>query len=128
MPHLETPDDHSFLRAHLYETHDVWHVVTGFATDWRSEIGLQAFYLAQIPGPLSAALLGVGCLRLAAYDMKSRDGVMDAVVHGWTMGKRARAFFGVRWNHLWSTPLDEVRARLGVVVDEPAVSTNRVAA
>ncbi|NVL83997.1 Coq4 family protein, partial [Escherichia coli] len=92
-----------FLRAHLYETHDVWHVVTGFGTDWRAEIGLQAFYLAQIPGPLSAALLGVGCLRLAAYDMKSRDGVMDAVVRGWTMGKRARAFFGVRWNHLWST-------------------------
>jgi ubiquinone biosynthesis protein Coq4 len=127
MPHLETPDDHSFLRAHLYETHDVWHVVTGFATDWPAEIGLQAFYLAQIPGPLSAALVGVGCLRLAAYDMRSRDGVMDAVVYGWTMGKRARALFGVRWNDLWSVPLSEVRARLGVVVDEPDSITRAAA-
>lgn len=123
LPHLPSTDDYSFVRAHLYETHDVWHVVAGFETDWPSEIGLQAFYLAQIPGPLPAALIAVGALRLALYDMESRDGVMNAVARGWSLGKRARPFFGVRWNELWSTPLSEVRARLGVAQDEAASGT-----
>jgi ubiquinone biosynthesis protein COQ4 len=118
LPALPATDDHSFVRAHLYETHDVWHVITGFATDWPSEIGLQAFYLAQVPGPLSAALLAVGCLRLAAYDMGSRDAVMDAIARGWSMGRTARPFFGVRWDALWERPLADVRAELGVVAAE----------
>lgn len=118
LPALPSTDDHTYLRAHLYETHDVWHAVTGFHTDWPAEIGLQAFYLAQIPGPLSAALVAVGCLRLAAYDMSSREQVMSAIVRGWSMGRRALPFFGVRWNELWSTPLAEVRAELGVVMEE----------
>jgi ubiquinone biosynthesis protein COQ4 len=123
LPTLPSTTDALFLRAHLYETHDVWHAVTGFATDWKSEIGLQAFYLAQIPGPLSAALVAVGCLRLAAYEMESRTAVMDAVVHGWTMGRRAHALFGVRWNDLWATPLADVRAMLNVDVSgAPAVA------
>lgn len=114
LPDLPTPDAHAYLRAHLYETHDVWHVVTGFGTDWKGEIGLQSFYLSQIPGPLSAALLAVGCLRLAAYEMESRDALMGEIIRGWEMGKRARPFFGVRWNDLWTLSLDEVRSRLGV--------------
>ncbi len=120
LPSLATPNDHAYLRAHLYETHDVWHVVTGFATDWHSEIGLQAFYLAQIPGPLSAVLVAVGCLRIGAFEMESRDNVMNAIVRGWTIGKRARPFFGVRWNELWNVPLADVRKLLGVDVGDSA--------
>lgn len=118
LPALPSPDDHSYLRAHLYETHDVWHAVTGFHTDWPSEIGLQAFYLAQIPGPLSAALVAVGCLRLAVYDMSSRDSVMDAIARGWSMGRRARPLFGVRWDELWNEPLADVRAELGIAAED----------
>jgi ubiquinone biosynthesis protein Coq4 len=115
LPDLPAKDDQAFFRAHLYDTHDVWHVVTGFETDWIAEIGLQAFYLAQIPGPLSAALVAVGCLRIAAFEIASHEKVMDAIVHGWKLGKQAKMFFGVHWDDLWSVPLDEVRARLGIV-------------
>ncbi len=47
IPSLASPDALSFIRAHLYETHDVWHAVTGFGTDVAGELGLQAFGLAQ---------------------------------------------------------------------------------
>lgn len=83
------------------------------ALAWKGELGLQSFYLAQIPGPLSASLLAVGCLRLARYEMEARDALMDEIVRGWQMGKQARALFGVRWNELWSTPLADVRKQLG---------------
>src|SRR5579859_7566899 len=33
IPTLAADDALDFVRAHLYETHDVWHAVTGFQTD-----------------------------------------------------------------------------------------------
>ncbi len=124
IPTLPSTDRLSFLRAHLYETHDVWHVVAGFGTTWQGEIGLQAFYLAQIPGPLSAMLLAVGALRIGIYDMGSRDAVMNEVVRGWTMGKRAKPLFGVRWDEHWSTDLALVRERLDISVASPTVDAS----
>jgi hypothetical protein len=51
LPHRPASDELGWLRAHLFETHDLWHVVTGFDTDVAGEAGLQAFYLAQFrPG------------------------------------------------------------------------------
>src|ERR1700677_2520227 len=49
IPTLAGSTDLEFVRAHLYETHDVWHAVTGFETDVAGELGLQSFYAAQMP-------------------------------------------------------------------------------
>ena len=114
LPDLETPDDASFVRAHFYDTHDVWHAVTGFGTTWPEEIGLQAFYLAQVPGPLPALLLTVGAARVALFEMSARENVMDAVARGWTLGKRSKKLFGQRWDLLWDKPLADVRTDLGL--------------
>jgi ubiquinone biosynthesis protein COQ4 len=114
LPSLPSDDRLSFFRAHLYETHDVWHVVTGFGTDLVGELGLQGFYLAQIPGQLPALLLAVGFLRSAIYDQALTTPFMEALVDGWRKGRAARPLFGVRWDELWDVPLDDVRARLGV--------------
>jgi ubiquinone biosynthesis protein Coq4 len=42
IPTMTSNDELEFIRAHLYETHDVWHAVTGFHTDVAGELGLQA--------------------------------------------------------------------------------------
>jgi ubiquinone biosynthesis protein COQ4 len=47
----------SYVEARLGQTHDLWHLITGFDTSVASEIGLQAFYLAQFPYPLAAMLI-----------------------------------------------------------------------
>lgn len=113
MPERVT-SDFDYVRAHLRETHDVWHAVTGFDTDVAGELGLQAFYLAQFQAPLSALLLTVGFANTLFYGMEDRDRRMREIVRGWLIGKRAEPFFGVRWAELWSTPLDEVRRSLRV--------------
>jgi ubiquinone biosynthesis protein COQ4 len=116
-----TPAD--FVRAHLFETHDLWHVVTGFKTDLAGELGLQAFYLAQLPARLSPLLLAIGMANTLIYGFDDKDARMDAIAHGWRMGKRAKQLFGQDWNQMWATPLAEVRARLGVqVAEEPYVA------
>ena len=117
LPTLEAHDDDTYLRAHLYETHDIWHAVTGFHTDVAGELGLQAFYLAQIPSRLSSAILAGGFINTVAYAFTERDARMRQVVRGWILGKRAKNFFGVDWASLWSTPLEDVRAQLGVEID-----------
>ena len=114
LPALPGSDEVGYMRAHLYETHDVWHAVTGWSTDVAGELGLQAFYAAQTPGGLPLALIAVGFLNAAFFTPSDRERRFQAVVDGWQMGKRAQPLFGVRWDDLWGRPIDEVRALFGV--------------
>ncbi len=113
-PALPMSNPHEFVTAHLYDTHDVWHVVAGFDTDVAGELGLQAFYLAQFPARLSLTLLAAGMLNTLGPGFDDRDRRMREVVRGWLLGRTSRPLFGVRWDELWSAPLAEVRARLGI--------------
>jgi ubiquinone biosynthesis protein Coq4 len=114
IPTIPSRTDLEFLHAHLYETHDVWHAVTGFTTDVAGELGLQAFYLAQTPGGLPPVILAGGLVNTLLFAMDQRNVRMREIVRGWLLGQRAKPFFGVRWSELWAVPLDEVRRRLGV--------------
>jgi ubiquinone biosynthesis protein COQ4 len=114
IPTLSSHGELEFVRAHLYETHDIWHAVTGFDTDVAGELGLQAFYAAQLPGGLPLALLSAGFLNAAVYSLHDRERRLDAIARGWLMGKAARPLFGVAWGELWSEPVAEVRTRLGL--------------
>jgi len=114
LPTLAAGDELEFIRAHLYETHDVWHAVTGFKTDVAGELGLQAFYAAQAPGGLPWMLMAMGFLNTALYAMGDRERRLDAISRGWEMGRAAKPLFGTRWDQLWSAPIEEVRRSLGV--------------
>lgn len=113
VPEIE-PGELRYIKAHLRETHDVWHVVTGFHTDVAGEIGLQAFYLAQLPSRLSAILISMAFLHLATKNIGPRDVLMGEIMRGWALGKRAKMFFGFDWAKHWSTPLADVRRMLDV--------------
>ncbi|HEX7667500.1 MAG TPA: Coq4 family protein [Polyangiaceae bacterium] len=115
---IPVPDHHAgdvrYIKTHMRETHDVWHVVTGFHTDVAGEIGLQAFYLAQLPSRLSAVLISMAFLHLATKNIAARDAIMTETMRGWALGKKAKPFFGFDWAAHWDVPLTEVRAMLGV--------------
>ena len=106
--------DVRYVKTHLRETHDIWHIATGFNTDVAGEIGLQAFYLAQLPSRLSAVLISMALLHLATKNIGARDAIMTEVMRGWALGKRAKPFFGFAWAEHWAMPLAEVRKLLGV--------------
>ncbi len=113
-------DETSFVYAHLYETHDIWHTVTGFHTDVAGELGLQAFYLAQLPTRLAGILLSGGLVNMMMGNFEDRDRRMTAIARGWTMGKHARPLFGIDWRSLWSEPLSTLQARYRVDAMGPA--------
>ena len=121
LPKRAADDDRSWVRAHLFETHDLWHVVTGFDTDVAGELGLQAFYMAQLPTRLAPMILAIGMLNTTIYGFADRQPRMDAIARGWALGQGARPFLAVRWAELWTLPLTEVRARLGITTPLSAV-------
>lgn len=114
IPVVSSKDKAEFVRAHLYDTHDIWHVVTGFDTDVAGELGLQGFYMAQIHGPLPPTILAAGMLNTAFHDTGDSDARMRNIVVGWRTGKRAEPFFGTDWDLYWDMPLEEVRRMHGI--------------
>jgi ubiquinone biosynthesis protein COQ4 len=130
IPTLPSNDEKEFMDAHLYETHDIWHVMTGFGTDVAGELGLQAFYAAQFPARLAIAILSGGLLNTLVdpQGMADADRRMDAITRGWTMGRAAKPFFGYRWAESWQRPLVDVQRELGVVPIARATEHEIVAA
>jgi ubiquinone biosynthesis protein Coq4 len=114
IPTLSVTDEIEWAKAHLYETHDIWHVATGFSTDIAGELGLQAFYAAQLPGRLPEFLLAGGLLQSALWAEDDFRPRLASIVRGWELGLRAKPLFGVRWDKLWDVKLGEVRAELGL--------------
>lgn len=105
----------NYVQAHLYETHDLWHVITGFDVDVAGEAGLQAVYAAQLPGALPAALVSAillnAAIRRSGVKMKER---FDAVARGWILGSQAKSLFGYDFRKNFARPLEDVRKELGI--------------
>lgn len=115
----QAENDYQFLGNHLTETHDIWHIVTGSNTDILGEIQLEAFYVAQLEvSRFWLALLTKNLLKATVYNIDSATQYMDALAKGWVMGRNAQPLFGIHWNTLWETPLDEIRASLNINIDQ----------
>ena len=108
---------YQFLFTHIRETHDIWHVVTGSKTDILGEIQLEAFYVAQLEvSRFWLALLAKNLLKSVVYDIELSTQYMESLTKGWLMGKKAKPLFGIDWNTVWETPIDDVRVSLNVDV------------
>jgi ubiquinone biosynthesis protein Coq4 len=113
----EAPDAASYVKAHLFETHDVWHVVTGFRPDSAGELGLQSFYFAQNGSRVSMGVFVAGLAFTFLSNFELCEVAMPQVVRGWLLGRRARRLFGTDWKTLMDRPLEEVRAAFCLDLD-----------
>jgi ubiquinone biosynthesis protein COQ4 len=80
---MEPGSDAAYVVLRLSQTHDLWHVLTGFDTTVTGEIGLQAFHLTQFPYPLGAVLTAQALLSATLAPLPSaqaeQEGDTDAV-------------------------------------------------
>ena len=110
---LKVEDDYSYIALRMRQTHDIWHLITGFGTDLAGELGLQAFTLAQTHSPLAVTILAAAIL----YTLKSSGplhDIVDSIQQGWRMGEQAQPFLAQKWEENWDKPLSEWRAELGL--------------
>ncbi|MFI5308127.1 MAG: Coq4 family protein [Polyangiales bacterium] len=106
----------SYVAQRIRQTHDLWHVLTGLATDVPGEVALQAFTDAQLHQRFSR-LIAIGGVLL--YGLRYPR--MWRLTRSWyRIGQRVPFLLAVRWEALWQEPLPDVRARLGLVAAERA--------
>ena len=107
---VRTKEDYAVV--HITETHDIWHVVTGFGNDEPGEIGVIAFYCSQTGASIFVLLLAAALLNTALFNHDRLQERFDAITEGWNAGKRARPMFGIDWTTQWHRPIEEVRREL----------------
>ena len=99
---------------HMYQTHDIWHILTGWGTDLPGEVGVAAFNSAQFGAP---AFFGynIALIFLNVVMRKADLGqIFEAFSVGYQSGQRAEPLFGADWDALWDVPIEEVRTRFGI--------------
>jgi ubiquinone biosynthesis protein COQ4 len=99
-----------FVSARMRDTHDLWHVVTGYSGDVLGEVALLAFIFAQTFNPGIALIIGLGLAKTlgAAGGEDSRKIIAD----GFRRGRSTAWLPAVEWEKLLEMPLSQVRAQL----------------
>jgi ubiquinone biosynthesis protein COQ4 len=104
----------SYLEARLSQTHDIWHIVTGFGVSAIEEIGLQAFHLPQFPYPLAIALLSSSMMSTLQFSPAELPALLESIQRGWSMGQLTKPLFAQKWEEAWEKPLAQWQAELGI--------------
>jgi ubiquinone biosynthesis protein COQ4 len=108
-------DDEEYLRFRVRQTHDIVHILTGFAmTEFPGELGMQAFNAAQTRRPFSIGLVGFGMIRIL-FVPRELPRTLHQVAKGFAMGYTARSLLGQRFEEDWAKPVERWRQELGLV-------------
>jgi ubiquinone biosynthesis protein Coq4 len=102
------------VELRLSQTHDLWHVITGFDTSVIGEIGLQAFHLSQFPYPLATMLVASSLMSMTLLEPEHLPPLIEAIAQGLQMGKTAKSLFAQKWEEGWEKPLTQWQAELNI--------------
>ena len=112
---LPVDSDGEWVTAHLYDTHDIWHVLTGFDFDLEGEMGVGGVYMAQLPNATFFGFMTAIILAKVVWKHPGQHGDIIASMHeGYRLGKKCKPLIGLDWESLWSRDLEELRRELGV--------------
>lgn len=93
----------------MRDSHDLWHVATGYNRDLLGEAMLLTFTFAQIRSP------GIGVIiAMAFFRAGSIPGARRMIRQAYKRGQQASWLPGADWENLLSRPLDDVRSVLGL--------------
>ncbi len=113
---IAVTNDSTYIMMRMRETHDLWHILTGFDTTVPGELGLQAFMFAQLHTPFAPIVI---CGRSLVSVFKKPDEVVqvfETVAKGWQMGRKAKPIFGLDWEKNWAKPVTQLREEYQIVV------------
>jgi len=113
--------------AHLYETHDFWHVLTGFAFNEEGEYGVAGVYLGQLRNAtFFAFMLSIVLAKTVWKDGDQLGKQFRALVEGYQIGQRSLPMVGLDWSQLWHRDLEELRRELNITeagrIDQTALA------
>ena len=110
----DMPHPYAWFGRRVRDTHDIWHVLTGYKADESlGEAALVAFSYAQVGG-LGWAFIG-GAAALKSLRVTGNTLFARAVWEGYRNGRKAKWISGEDYEKLLHEPIDAARARLGIV-------------
>jgi ubiquinone biosynthesis protein COQ4 len=112
---MEPENPALYIALRLRQTHDLWHVLTGFSTSVIDEQGLQAFYLSQTQVGLSVVLLASAFLHFLKKGPGHVKQLFERLMEGYAMGKKAKYLLGIPLEEKWEMNLNELRRELGII-------------
>lgn len=110
---------------YLRDSHDLWHVVTGYQGDIIGELALLAFTFAQMGNLGMGVLVGLAATLGPHLPTPIDNEAAEAIREGFRRGRKAKWLATVDWVPRLEEPLDEVRRALNLD-DPPAYPVRRV--
>ena len=107
----EAPHPYAWFGRRMRDTHDIWHVLTGYGRDALGEACLVAFSYQQTKG-LGWALIAFGALTRARGPGAKPYRV--AIREGFRRGRASAWLPGEDYERLLAEPLEAARRRLGL--------------
>jgi ubiquinone biosynthesis protein Coq4 len=107
-------DDASYIFLRMRQTHDLWHIVTGFGIDGLGEMELKAFEIAQTRRAMAFVLLGLSVLNGVFKYPEGLGVFFDRITNAYQLGKQAKPFLAQKWEEDWEKPLTLWRSELGL--------------
>jgi len=104
--------DALLFKNRMRDSHDLWHVVTGYGRDGLGELSLLAFTYAQTRNRGIGLIVMFG-LRAASKDYP-KAGIWRALREGYRLGRAAKWLPAADWERLLPLPLSQVRRELGL--------------
>jgi ubiquinone biosynthesis protein COQ4 len=111
---MTAESDAQYVEVRLSQTHDIWHIVTGFDASPIGEIALQSFHLPQFPYPLATMLVANSLMSSTLLAPEELPKLLNAIDQGWAMGKTSKSLFSQKWEEAWEKPLETWQAELGI--------------
>lgn len=111
---MTAESDAHYVEIRISQTHDLWHIVTGFDTSFIDEIGLQAFYLSQFAYPVGTMLVGNSLMSMTLREPAQLPQLIEAIAQGLQMGKSAKSLFAQKWEEGWEKPLKQWQTELNL--------------
>ena len=108
------PEDMSYMMVRGTQTHDYQHVLAGYDSSPYGELGLAAFYLAQLRFPYHAMRMAVTFAHAAFVNPGITVDAMDAIVDGWSRGRASGNINFAIWEEELDTPVAELRERYAI--------------
>ncbi|UKO99860.1 Coq4 family protein [Nostoc sp. UHCC 0870] len=111
---IDINSDTAYIEYRWQQTHDIWHLITGFSASSIEEIGLQAFYLAQFRLPLAGMLIANALIGITLLTPEDLPQLLETIAQGWMMGLKAKPLFAQKWEDAWEKPLSQWQAELNI--------------
>ncbi len=97
------------FRQRLRDTHDLWHVATGYNRDLVGEAALLAFTFAQTRNPGIGVIIAMGYYRLGQV-----PGARKMIRNAYRRGRKASWLPAADWKALLPVPVSEIRTELNL--------------